>query len=84
MPLARYSVHVFCNECGEQHPMGIDELPLDLDEDLFGPISVGDVYGGRALPEHVAMLMDNFVRCPVTGSLSRQEDNHQVFVVRIR
>ena len=57
--------------------MGIDDLPLDLDEELLGPISIGDVYGGQALPEHIAMLMDNAVRCPVTGNFFRQEDNHR-------
>ncbi len=45
-------------------------------------VVIGDLYAGSKVPEHIARLMDNEVRCPKTGKWFRQADNDRVFLVR--
>lgn len=78
--MARYSVHVFCNECSGIHPMGIQ---IDLDDGPADQASIGDVYAGRDLPPKVASLLNNAVHCPDTGNFTAQRDNNQVYLVPI-
>jgi hypothetical protein len=73
-----YGVYVFCNWCGDVHPMGIG-IELDL-----GPVdkkSIGDTYAGEPLPPQIANLMRNRTICPKTGKWFVQKDNNQVFLV---
>jgi hypothetical protein len=78
-----YEVYVFCDGgCSEVHPMGITGLALELDDEERPEVSVGDLYAGSRVPEHIARLMDNEVRCPKTGKRFRQTDNDRVFLVR--
>jgi hypothetical protein len=75
-----YKIFVFCDDCGDVHPMPITVVLND------GPVekeSVGDTYAGRALPPHLVTLSDNGVTCPKTGQLFRQKDNHQIFLVPV-
>ena len=78
--MAKYSVHVFCNECSQVHPMGIQ---LALDDGPVARESIGNTYAGRDLPPGVANLINNSVTCPNTGRQTEQKDNHQVFLVPI-
>jgi len=78
--MAKYSIHVFCNECSEVHPMGIT---VNLDDGPADRKSVGDTYAGKPLPPEVARLSDNLVTCPKTGKGFTQKDNHQVFLVPV-
>jgi hypothetical protein len=78
--MAKHSVHVFCNECGGVHPMGIT---VDLDDGPAEQGSIGDVYSGKDLPEAIVALISNYTMCPSTGRLFRQKDNNQVFLVAI-
>jgi hypothetical protein len=78
--MAKYQVHMFCNECGQTHPFPIGFEMVD------GPptkAAVGDVYDGIELPPQLATMVNNSLQCPVTGRLTTQKDNNQVFLVPI-
>lgn len=78
--MAQYSVHFFCDECGQVHPLGISIALAD------GPPekqSVGDLCAGKELPQEIATLMGNMTNCPNTGKLTSQKDNNQVFLVPV-
>jgi hypothetical protein len=49
--MSKYSVYVFCDECGETHPMGIS---IDLRDGPAEKASIGDAYKGKELPQNVA------------------------------
>jgi hypothetical protein len=76
----RYMMHVFCNECAQPHPAGI---VIEREELLAPDQSVGDIYDGREVPAEIVMMRGNYFQCPNTRRLYRQEDNHQVFLVRL-
>ena len=78
--MAKYSVHFFCDECSEVHPMKIN---LVLDDGPAAKESIGNTYAGRDLPPQVATLSNNKITCPNTGRLTSQENNNQVFLVPI-
>ena len=78
--MAKYSIHFFCNECSQVHPIGIT---LSLDDGPAKKESIADTYAGKELPPQVATLSNNEVTCPNTGKLTSQEDNNQVFLVPI-
>ncbi len=78
--MARYQVHVFCNECSETHPMGIT---IELENGPVKQTAIGDLYHGKELPESIGKLINNIVTCPKTGNKFIQEDNNQIFLVPI-
>jgi hypothetical protein len=78
--MAKYSVHFFCDECSQVHPLGIG---VELGDGPAAKASLGDTYAGRDLPRNVANLIGNMTVCPVTGRLTSQKDNDQVFLVPI-
>jgi hypothetical protein len=78
--MARYSVHFFCDECSQVHPIGIT---LTLNDGPPAKESIGNTYAGKELPPQVAQLIDNKTTCPKTGKLTSQRDNNQVFLVPI-
>jgi hypothetical protein len=78
--MGRYSVHVFCNECSEVHPMGVVVELLD------GPpekASIGDTYAGKELPMWAVTLVNNRFMCPNKHRFTVQAGNDQVFLVPI-
>jgi len=77
--MANYSVHFFCNECSEVHPLGI---AIRLDDGPVKAGSINDAYQGKELPPE-ATLSNNKTTCPITGKLTSQKDNKQVFLVPI-
>ena len=78
--MAKYSVHLFCNECSEVHPMGI---VINLNDGPVDKSSIGDTYEGKELPTQIATLKDNTIICPNTKKPTSQSDNNQVFLVPI-
>ena len=78
--MAQYDVHVFCDECGEAHPMG---LSIGLDDGPAEAASIGDTYKGRDLPQDVVNMINNYTQCPKTGKMILQKDNDQVFLVPV-
>ena len=78
--MANYAVHVFCDDCGDVHPMGI---AIELADGPAERASIGDIYGGRDLPPQIATLINNRVTCPRTRRLILQRDNNQVFLVPV-
>ena len=76
--MSKYSVYVFCDECGETHHMGIS---IDLRNGPAEKASIEDAYKGKELPQNVANLINNKTRCPNTGNWILQRDNNQVFLV---
>lgn len=78
--MAKYSVHIFCDACGNTHPMGVAVKLADGPADRA---SLGDAYAGRDLPPEIMTMLGNMTRCPATGRLIQQRDNSQVFLVPI-
>ena len=78
--MAKYSVHFFCDECSQVHPM---KITLELGDGPPVEESIGDTYAGKKLPPQVATLRNNKVTCPNTGRLTSQENNNQIFLVPI-
>jgi hypothetical protein len=78
--MATYSVHFFCDECSEVHPLRIS---ISLDDGPADKASIGDTYAGKELPPQIALLIDNKTTCPNTRRLTSQKDNNQVFLVPI-
>ena len=76
--MALYDVYVFCNNCGQVHPMTIR---ISLDDGPAEKDSIGNVYAGKDLPQNVAALTNNYVLCPKTNKWFVQRDNNQVFLV---
>jgi hypothetical protein len=78
--MAQYYVYVFCDDCGETHPMGIS---IGLDDGPAEKASIGDTYKGRDLPQDVVNMINNYIQCPKTGKMIMQKDNDQVFLVPV-
>ncbi len=78
--MAIYSVHFFCDECSQTHPLGIS---ISLDDGPSDKASIGDAYAGKELPAQVATLRGNMTNCPVTGTLTSQADTNQIFLVPV-
>lgn len=78
--MEQYSVCVFCEDCGETHPMGIC---VGLDDGPAKKASIGDAYQGKELPHNIANMIDNRITCPKTGNWVTQTDNNQVFLVPV-
>ena len=78
--MPKYAIHVFCNECGDVHPM---RITISLKDGPTDKQSVGDTYSGRDLPQEIANLINNRIQCPKTGKLFVQKDNDQVFLVPV-
>ncbi len=53
--MARYSIHFFCDECSQVHPIGIT---LTLDDGPPAKESIGNTYAGKELPPQVATLIE--------------------------
>jgi predicted RNA-binding Zn-ribbon protein involved in translation (DUF1610 family) len=71
--MAQYSVHVFCDECGETHTMRVD---VSLDDGPAEKASLGDTYQGRDLPQNIVNMINNSIQCPKTGKMVLQRDNN--------
>lgn len=78
MPI--YSVHYFCNACSQVHPMGM-EFELDLEIDDWATIQ--DIYAGHPVSRRLITIELNELQCPETGRPVVQQDNSQVFLVRV-
>jgi len=78
--MAQYDVYVFCDDCGETHPM---DISIGLDDGPAEKASIGDIYKGRDLPQDVVDMIDNYTQCPKTGKMILQKDNDQVFLVPV-
>jgi len=79
--MARFSISVSCNACGDIHPMG---LSVTLDEGSVGTQSIADTYSRTDLPPNLAGLKSNHVHCPKTGRHYRQGDYHRIFLIPVR
>jgi len=78
--MAKYSVYVFCDDCGDVHPMGIS---IELEDGPADKASIGDTYAGKELPPQIAKLLNNITHCPKSGKSILQRNNDQVFLVPI-
>lgn len=79
--MARYDVYVFCNECGDVHPMGIT---IELKDGPADRKSIGDAYAGKEIPPNIVNLINNRIVCPRTRKWFTQKDNNQVFIIPIK
>jgi hypothetical protein len=61
--MVKYSVQVFCPECGGQHDTGIK---LSLEDGPAVEQSMGEFYESKELPSDIASLRNNTFSCPRT------------------
>lgn len=78
--MAKYQIHVFCNECAETHPMGI---LISLNDGPANKASLNDTYAGKDLPPEIANFINNKTMCPNTKRMFTQQDNNQIFLVAV-
>jgi hypothetical protein len=76
--MATYAVHFFCDECSGVHPLGIS---IGLDDGPADKTSINDVYQGKEIDPMIVNMQNNSTNCPVTGRMTSQKDNNQVFLV---
>ncbi len=79
MQQTKYQVYAFCNRCGGLHNMYIGVIKL-----YDGPPnkkSIVDVFDGKVLPPHIAVLTSTKFICPKTKRFTLQKDNNQIFLV---
>jgi len=79
--MAQYGIYVFCNDCGDTHPMGIG---MELDNGPAEKASIGDIYKGKPVPQDVVKIFNNYIQCPKTGKMFIQKDHDQIFLVRVK
>ena len=78
--MAKYRIHMFCNECSDVHPFPI---AINLDNGPIKEERVGDVYDGEEVPESIIAMTNNSIRCPNTGKMTTQKDNNQLVLVPV-
>lgn len=78
--MANYAVQVSCPECSGQHDTGIK---LSLPDGPADEQSIGNFYNGKELPPDIAALNKNTFTCPRTARTFVQNNNSDVFLVRI-
>ena len=78
MPI-NYMAHVFCTECSNPHST---HIVVSSDVEVAPGQSVADVFDGREVPSEIVALADHQFRCPATGRMFTQKDQHQIFLVR--
>jgi hypothetical protein len=76
--MATYSVHFFCDECSEVHPLGIS---ISLADGPVDRASIGDTYAGKEIDPMLVNMTNNSTICPNTRKMTSQKDNDQVFLV---
>jgi hypothetical protein len=76
--MPRYDIYVFCEQCHEEHPMG---MVFRLDDGPAVKRSIGDTYEGKSLPPQILAIEAHKTLCPKTGRLFNQKDHHQIFLV---
>jgi hypothetical protein len=76
MPL--YDVYVYCNECLNEHPMG---MIYRIEQGPPEKISLGGIYQGTPLPPQAQAVEAHKTLCPKTGKAFIQKDRRQIFLV---
>jgi hypothetical protein len=77
--MANYSVHAFCNECFEVHPLGII---INMNDGPVKKESINDTFAGKEIPSNF-QFVNNMFRCPKTKKMTSQKDNDHVFLVPV-
>lgn len=75
--MARYMIHVFCDECAVTHSMGISVVLND------GPpekTCVGTLYAEKGIPPNLGIMLRGAVKCPKTGKIFQQADNSKIYI----
>jgi hypothetical protein len=77
--MATYDIHVLCN-CGQSHAMG---KTLLLEDGPSETRSIAETYKDR-VPEMLARLRQNSVRCRESGYFFHQEDDKKLLLVPLQ
>ncbi len=75
--MARYMIHAYCDDCAATHSMGISVVLID------GPpekACVGTLYAQKGVPANLGIMLRNAVKCPKTGKIFQQTDNHKIYI----
>ena len=83
--MARYSIHLFCDECAQTHSLGI---MVNLEDGPVEKDSIGNTYEGKDVPESLrTCIHDNCTICPKTNRIISQVDTpnyYNCFLVPIK
>jgi hypothetical protein len=79
--MPQYDVYALCDECGNEHPMGIG---IHLDEGPDDRRSIGDIYEGKSRPPQILAIEGHKCLCVRTGKQFIQKDDKQLFLVPVR
>ena len=77
--MTNFEVHFFCDECSQTHFLGM----VIARNAPAVKTSVGDAYSGLPVPATL-QIENNSTRCTITGRLTSQKDNNQVFLVPVQ
>lgn len=75
--MALYDLKMFCNACGEFHPLG-GKITLD---ETFPMRSVSIVYKDAEIPPEITLAKTRHVQCPVTDRWVTQPNNDRILLV---
>lgn len=75
--MARYMIHVFCEDCSATHSSGVSVVLND------GPpekTCINTHYAGKSIPGCLNIMLRNAVKCPKTGKIFQQTDNNKIYI----
>jgi hypothetical protein len=75
--MARYTVHFFCVDCWQLHPLAAS-IDIDETEEEFAKLK--EVYRGNQIPARIADLLNQRVTCPTTQK--DKADPDKVYIIR--
>ncbi|MBP1597117.1 MAG: hypothetical protein H6Q05_2494 [Acidobacteria bacterium] len=78
--MARYAIHIYCDECSAPHPMGVSVVLNDGPPELA---SVAEHYAGKTVPGTLNLMLRNCAKCPKTGKMFQQWDSKKIFIAPV-
>jgi hypothetical protein len=76
--MSLYDIYVYCNECRNEHPMG---MIYCIEHGPAEKLSLGGIYQGTPLPPQAQAVEVHKTLCPKTGKGFTQKDRKQIFLV---
>jgi hypothetical protein len=80
MRMTRYRLQVYCNVCGDFHPLSI---ACSLENGPPKITSVRDIFDGKHVPDWLESVAGSKLKCPATGMRFTPEDEAEIFLVPI-
>jgi hypothetical protein len=69
--VAAYDVYIFCDQCGQPHPVNVT---LEMEDSNLNKTLVKDVFKGEKLPQEIVFMQSNKYKCPHTQQFFASDD----------